>query len=331
MRYRRLDSSDLNVSVIAFGGWQLGDPEYWGADAGIDADGTVRAALDAGVTLFDTAEMYGAGRAEEALGRALGARRGEAIIASKVLPQHCAPDALRAACEASLVRLGTDYIDLYQVHWPCRDVPFDETYDALERLRDEGKIRYAGVSNFGPHDLGAWMQHGEAVSNQLGYNLLFRAIEHEIVPACQRHGLGILVYMPLMQGLLSGRWRTVEEIPMLRRRTRHFSSSRDGTRHGEPGCETLLEDTLAKLATIAGETGRTMAELAIAWTISQPGVTAVIVGARKPHQLLRNLAAADWIPEPEVLSQLDTVTQPLKDHFGANADMWQGAESGRIR
>ena len=291
----------------------------------------MRAALDGGINLFDTAEMYGAGRSEEVLGRALRGVRDRAVIASKALPENCAPARLRAACEASLRRLGTDHIDLYQVHWPNRDVPFAETHAEMDRLRAEGKIREIGVSNFGAGDLRAWTDAGGAVSNQLGYSLLFRAIEHDIVPLCARQGVGILAYRPLMQGLLSGRWCGIEEIPVTRRRTRHFSSAREGTRHGEPGCEPLLEQTLARLLEIAQEAGRPLAQLALAWAMAQPGVVSAIVGARKPEQLTRNLAAANDPPEPALLKRLTEATQSLKDALGPNPDMWLGGEDRRIR
>lgn len=330
MQYRSLGDSDITVSALAFGAWQLGDPDYWGGDAEADAEAAVRTALDGGINLFDTAEMYGAGRSEEVLGRALRGARDRVVIASKVLPENCAPARLRAACEASLRRLGTDHIDLYQVHWPNRDVPFADTHAELDRLRAEGKIRAIGVSNFGAHDLRAWMDTGRAIANQLGYSLLFRAIEHEIVPACAREGVGILVYMPLLQGILTGRWRTIAEIPVKRRRTRHFSSAREGTRHGEPGCETLLEQTLEKLLDIAAEAGRPLAELALAWAMAQPGVTSVIAGARKPQQLARNLAAAHDPPEPALLECLTRATESLKDALGANPDMWLGGDDRRI-
>ncbi len=331
MQFRSLGSSSLNVSTLAFGAWQIGDETYWGAPKQSNYDAVVHAALDVGITLFDTAEMYGNGESERALGRALGTRRDQAVIASKVLSNHCAPTDVRKACEKSLQRLGTDRIDLYQVHWPCNNVPFADTYEALEHLRTEGKIRAIGVSNFGPQDLDAWMAHGAAISNQLGYNLLFRAIEHEIVPACQRHGLGILVYMPLLQGILCGRWKDVDDIPQPRRRTRHFTSERPGTRHNEPGCEPLLLDTLAALDNFANELGHPLAHIAIAWLQAQPGVTSAIVGARDIEQLRFNAAAADLKLSQEALQRLDAITNPLKDHFGHNADMWLDNANSRIQ
>ena len=331
MRYRKLGNSGLNASVLAFGAWQIGDPAYWGEDARADDDVAVRAAIDAGINLFDTAEAYGAGQSEEALGRCLGRRRDEVLIASKVLPQNCAPEMLRKSCETSLRRLGTDRIDLYQIHWPFRDVPFVEAYDELSRLRQEGKVREIGVSNFGAVDLTDWLKSGGCVSDQLGYNLLFRAVEYEVLPMCAKRNVSVLVYMPLLQGILAHRWKSVEEIPPQRRRTRHFSSERPDTRHGEPGCEDLLLDTLLKLDDVAHELGQPLANVALAWLMAQPTVASVIVGARNPAQLRRNMDAVELELDTDTLRRLDDVTNSLKEHFGANADMWQGSEGSRIR
>ncbi|MFP4500318.1 MAG: aldo/keto reductase [Candidatus Hydrogenedentota bacterium] len=331
MEYRKLGKSGIEVSALAFGAWQLGDTAYWGEDDQADADLAVGAAIDGGITLFDTAEMYGEGRSEEVLGKVLGNKRGQVLIASKVLPGHCAPDKLRTACEASLKRLSTDCIDLYQVHWPNREVPFEATYAELARLRAEGKIRAIGVSNYGAHDLTEWMRVGTAESNQLGYNLLFRAIEYEILPACREFGVGVLVYMPILQGILAGKWENVGDIPVKRRRTRHFSGEREGARHGEPGHEALLIKTLGRIRAIAEDAGRSMAELALAWCMARPGVTSVIVGARKPAQLARNLDAAHHPLEKQILQLLDEATRPLRDAMGENPDMWLGAGECRIR
>lgn len=331
MEYRPLGNSGLRVSALSFGAWQIGDPAYWGADEAHDADAAVGAALDGGINLFDTAEGYGNGASEEALGKALGARRAEVVLASKVFPQHCAPADLRASCEASLRRLGTDRIDLYQVHWPPRQVGFDEVAATLVALRDEGKIGHIGLSNFGVRDQADWLRVGPAVSNQLGYNLVYRAIEHGILPACRENGLGVLVYMPLMQGLLSGRWRTIDEIPPKRRRMRMFAGSREGARHGEPGCEALLLETLASLRAIASDLGVPMARLSLAWAMAQPGVASVIIGARNAAQLRENLAAATLSLNADDLARIDAATAALKTALGPNADLWESAANSRIR
>ncbi len=331
MRYRPLGNSGLEVSVVSFGAWQIGDPAYWGPDEEADAEAAVHTAIDEGINLFDTAEMYGGGESERVLGKILGGRRKEVLIASKVSPEHCAPEQLTASCEASLARLGTDYLDLYQVHWPSREIPFADTFAALEKLRDAGKIRAIGLSNFGPQDLSAWLAAGSAVCDQIGYNIVFRAPEYEVMPACRKHRLGTLAYMPLMQGLLAGRWKTIDDIPPARRRTRHFSSKRPGTRHGEKGCEELLMKTVAHLARISETLEIPMAALCLSWLLAQPGVTSAILGARNPRQIKLNLATAGLDLGPAIMAHLNEISAPLKSRLGANADLWLGPNDRRIR
>ncbi len=228
-------------------------------------------------------------------------------------------------------RLGTDVIDLYQVHWPFRHIAFEEAQAELERLREEGKIRHIGVSNFGQKDLESWMASGSCVSDQLGYNLLFRAIEFQILSACGRHNVGVLAYMPLMQGLLADRWKTPEEVPEKRRRTRHFAATRSGVRHQQAGCETLTFKTLDAIREVCHRCGQPMEVIALAWLINQPNVASAIIGARKPEQLKRNLAALDLALTSEVRDELGRITAPLKDLLGANADMWEPADKTRIQ
>ena len=331
MQYRQLGASGLDVSVLAFGAWQIGDAGYWGESSWQDVQATVDLALDAGINLFDTAEMYGDGESERMLGKALGSRRDAVFVATKVSPDNCAPADLRRSCEGSLQRLGTDRIDLYQVHWPVRDVPIDAVCGELERLRQEGKIRAIGVSNLGAQDLTDWLAAGTCVSNQLGYNLLFRAIEWDILPACHARQIGVLAYMPLVQGLLSGRWANADDIPVQRRRTRHFSSAREGTRHGEEGCEEATFHALAGIRSVADRLGQPMATVALSWLLTKAGVTSVVVGGRRPEQVRRNLPAADLALDRTTMDELDRITDPVKMHFGVNADLWQSGPDSRIR
>jgi myo-inositol catabolism protein IolS len=329
MKTRLLQKGSLSLPVLTLGTWQLADTQYWGP--GGRPEETVRAALDQGITSFDCAEMYADGESERVLGRALGPDRARALILTKVSQEHASPEAVCSACENSLRRLGTDVIDLYQVHWPNRTIPFAETYGALERLRQEGKIREIGVSNFGPRDLADWTRSGRAASNQVCYNLLFRAIEHDIVPACRAQDMSILAYSPVMQGLLCGRWDTIDAIPETRRRTRHFSGARDGTRHGETGCEALTLRALHGIADLARAAGMPMGDLALAWLLARPGVASVIVGGRQPEQVAANARAAAIELDPVLVARLDALTDPLKDALGPNADPWLPGDRSRVR
>ncbi len=330
MHYRTLGTSGLSVSVISFGAWQLGDPDFWGPDPDADPDAVVGAALDAGINLFDTAELYGDGQSEEILGKALQGRRDNVYIASKVATQHCTRDGIRNSCEASLRRLRTDRLDLYQIHWPVDQQAYQEILPTLEQLRCEGKVREIGVSNFGPQDLATWMTVGTAVSNQIGYNLFFRTPEYDMIPACRRYNLGVLVYMPLMQGLLTGRYRQLDDIPLKRRRSRHFSGLREGVRHGEQGQESLLKVLLGELVQFAEEVRIPLAVISLSWLLSQPGITSAILGTRNASQLLSNLRAVDLDLGPACIAELNEYTYPLKLALGHNCDMWESDANKRI-
>ena len=214
--YRRKATSNLRsanrlgieISVMGIGGWSYGGGDYWGPQAQEDVDAVAHAALDHGINFFDTAEGYNEGRSEEAVGEALKGRRDEAVVATKISPNNTEPTVLREHCEASLRRLQTDYIDIYIVHWPITEHSVEDAFATLTALKEEGKIRSIGVSNFGVEQLSEALATGVQIDvNQVCYNLLSRAIELEILPLCQKHGMGILGYMPLLQGLLTGMYR----------------------------------------------------------------------------------------------------------------------------
>ena len=217
MEKRACGRLGIEVSVLGIGCWSFGGGDYWGAQEESDVRAVVHAALDHGVTYFDVAETYNAGRSEESLGRALKGRRAEAVIGSKVSPSHTEPAVLRAHCEASLRRLQTDYVDLYMVHWPITQYSVNDAFATLRDLQSEGKIRAIGVSNFGVQQLAEALDMGAPIQvNQLCYNLLSRAIEVGILPLCRRKGIAVLGYMPLMQGLLTCKYRTPDEMPDVR-------------------------------------------------------------------------------------------------------------------
>lgn len=316
---------------MAFGAWAIVGGFNWGDQDVQDSIAALRAAFDEGITLIDTAELYGNGASEELIHRALGDVRDEVVIASKVASSHLAPEDLKAACERSLKALGTDRIDLYQIHWPSRTVPLEDSLAAMEELKQEGKIRAIGVSNFGPQDLGDLLnQSSSIVTNQVAYNLIFRAIEYEIQPICDRENIGILCYSPLMQGLLTGKFATADDVPEDRARTRHFSSHRPQTRHGEAGVEEETFSALQQIREIAVELGVSMADLTLAWLMKQPAVSSVIVGGRNAGQVKRNCNALKLDLSDDVEKQLRTATRSLKEAMGPNADLWQG-EPSRIR
>ena len=324
MKYARLGRTDIEVSAVCMGGWSIVSVDgTWGRQDVDDSIAALRAALEAGVNFFDTAESYGDGESEEILARALGSHRREVVIASKVSPGHLEPAALRRHCEQSLRRLQTDYLDLYQVHWPNPHRPIAETLGVMEELKREGKIRAAGVSNFGVSYMRELLAAGRVESNQLAYSLLFRAIEHEVKPLCVANEVSVLCYSPLCQGLLTGKFRSADDVPEGRARTRLFARTRSQARHREPGCEDEVFRAIGRIREICQEVRLPMAQVALAWLLAQEGVTSVIAGARNPDQARQNAAAADIVLGGDVLSRLSAATQGVKDRIGKNADMWQ--------
>ncbi|MDQ1301926.1 MAG: Aldo/keto reductase [Chloroflexota bacterium] len=333
MEKRTLIPSGIQLPRLGLGCWSFGGQEgdYWGPHDDREAAEIIARALDSGVNYFDTAEGYNEGRSEAALGRALAGRRHEAIIGTKVSPQNTEPQTLRQHCTASLRRLGADTIDIYMVHWPITDRPVADAFATLADLRAEGKIRAIGISNFGPTQLQEAVATGVPLEvNQLGYSLLNRTIELEILPACRRYGIGVAAYMPLMQGLLTGRWRNADEIPQVRRRTRHFSSARPGARHGEPGAEAEVFAAIAGIARLADACQMPMSDLALAWVAAQEDVTTVIAGTRTVAQLDESRRGIGRALTPDVLAELDRLTLPVKAKLGSNADLWQSGPNRRI-
>jgi aryl-alcohol dehydrogenase-like predicted oxidoreductase len=309
MRTKMLGS--LEVTVVG-----VGCNNFGGRIDEAQTAAVVNAALDNGITLFDTADVYGgAGRSEELLGRALGSRRDEAVIATK-FGMPMGPDGhagasrrwIEQAVEDSLRRLGTDRIDLYQLHGPDDSTPIDETLAALDALVRAGKVREIGNSNFDGAQIRAADDCSQAnglarfVSAQNYYNVLNRHVDRDVAPAAAECGLGILPYFPLANGLLTGKYRRGEAPP-------------EGTRlAGLPAdrADRVLSDKnfdkVEALEKLAADKGHTILELAIAWLATQPHVISVIAGATKPEQVAANAAAADWVLDADTLSAIDQIS-----------------------
>ncbi|MBN1673571.1 MAG: aldo/keto reductase [Kiritimatiellae bacterium] len=331
MQYRKLGKTDMDVSAVCLGCWALIGGFNWGPQDERDSVAAIKAALELGITFLDTAPMYGNGASEELLGKVLGADRDRVTIATKVGSADLAPDALMRSCEDSLRRLKTDRIDLLQVHWPSRAVPFEDTLRALQALRAAGKVRAVGVSNFGTRDLSAMLAVGRVETNQLAYSLLWRAIEFEVQPLCVEHAVGILCYSSLAQGLLTGKFNSAEDVPADRARTRLFSKERPSARHDEPGCEAATFAAIDRIRAVCAQLGQPMSAVALAWLLARPAVTSVIAGARNAEQVRQNAEAAQLELPAELVAELDAATDPVKTHIGANADMWQSGAKSRIR
>ena len=330
MKYTTLGNTDIKVSEFAVGCWPFAGGSVWGAqDDGVSIS-TVHAALDHGINFFDTAEGYNDdSHSEEVLGKALKYRREHAVIGTKIGPANLIPTGIRETCEASLKRLGTDYIDLYQIHWPNHDVDVSKSLKVLEDLRVEGKIRAIGVCNFGQKDLGDAAESVEIVTNQLPYYLLWRAIEQNILPLCRDKGIGLICYSPLAQGLLTGRYSSADEVPDGLSRSRLFSRNRPLAVHGEEGCEKDAFEAIKKIVTIAYELGEHPATVSLAWVRAQDGITSLLVGARSPDELKLNLPAFDYKLSDDIAERLSDSTHAVKQYLGDNADMWNGTNRMR--
>jgi aryl-alcohol dehydrogenase-like predicted oxidoreductase len=309
MQYTQLGEGGPRVSRIAFGNWSAGGD--WGS---VDYDAAIaatRAALDLGITLFDTARAYGFGAAEELLGDALqpeilSARESLFIATKGGLREHgggpvrdSSPAALRRDLEDSLRSLATDYIDLYQVHWPDPAVPIAETAETLQSFVDEGKVRYVGVSNYDAREMTAFQQVRPVDTIQPPYHMFRRDIEASILPFAQEHGIGVLVYGPMAHGLLSG--RMTEDTAFAADDWRSKSDMFRGS---------AFRQNLAvvrQLDAFASDRGITIAQLAIAWTLANPAVDVAIVGARSPEQIAQTAPAADVRLSPEDLVTIDLI------------------------
>jgi aryl-alcohol dehydrogenase-like predicted oxidoreductase len=289
MEIRKTGRSGLGVSVLGLGCNNFG--MRIGAD---ESRAVVTAALEAGITFFDTAQMYGGGKSEEFLGAALAGHRDDVVIATKFGRAEVggSRSEIIRSCEGSLRRLGTDYIDLYYQHYVDRTTPIDETLAALTQLVEQGKVRYLGSSNVaGWHVAEADHTARETgserfVACQMEWSLLSRAVEAEVVPACRRYGLGMVAYFPLASGLLTGKYRRGQEAPA-------------GTRFAEmpyfAGVATDQNwDKVERLENFAEQHGKALTDLALGWVASQPETASVLVGATKPEQVAANAAAIDW-------------------------------------
>ena len=311
------------LSKLTLGCWALVGGQEWGDQEETLSISTIHAALENGIQSFDTAPMYGKGVSERILGKALVGRRDQAFIADKLAPGVSTKAAIQEACEASLGLLQTDVIDLMQIHWPDHEVPFEETIEGLISLRDAGKIKHIGVCNFSAKDMQKWKALGGPLySNQLPYSLLTRSIEFEIIPHCLEDQVGVLAYSPIMQGLLTGKFKTSDEVPDGRARSRHFNTKRALARHGGPGCEEDTFAAIAEIRNIAENLGVSMTEVALAWVNQQPSVKSTIVGARTPQQIIENIRALELQLEDTVLASLNSATDAVKSFLGRNPDLW---------
>ena len=310
MEYRQLGQSDLKISTVGFGCWAMG--KYgWGAD--VDDNDSIRAvhrALELGINFFDTADIYGRGHSEEVLGKALGARRKDVIVATKVgnrwnpnRPEEVRVDLSREyilkAVDDSLRRLQTDYIDLYQIHRHDPNQPIAEIMATLVELVKQGKIRYIGTSNLSVPQLEEYLAHGPVVSIQPPLSLFVRHIEVQLLPFCQQHSVGVVVYSPLAMGLLTGKYSQPTKFPPNDFRANNFLFQGQTFKRNIAIVKALKD--------YAAEKNHTVAQLAVAWVLAHPAVTSAICGAKRPAQIEETAAASDWHLEESTLQDIDHI------------------------
>jgi len=336
MEYRSLGTTGIKVSPLCLGAMMFGE---WGNPDHQDSATIIGAALDAGINFIDTADVYSAGESEEIVGKALAGRRDEVVLATKVYsPMSRDPNAggssrrwIMAECEASLRRLGTDYIDLYQVHRydPVTDV--DDTLGALSDLVHQGKVRAIGSSTFPAERIveAQWVAERRGRERfrceQPPYSILVRAAERAVLPTCQRYGMGVIPWSPLAGGWLTGRWRKGQPAPTSNRVTRvpqRYSMS-------EPGNQAKLE-AAEQVALLAEESGIPVIHLAVAFVLAHPAVTSAIIGPRTMDQLRGHLGAEEVTLTVEVLDRIDAIVAPGTT-LNAADDGWTPPELGNPR
>ena len=323
MEYRQLGKSEVSVSTIVFGCWAIGGWR-WGGQDEKEAIEAIHTAIDLGVTAFDTAPPYGLGRSEEIVGKAIQGRRERIRILTKFgirwdceqgelhvetsgsdgnkvrLMKNSKPDSVIFECEQSLRRLKTDRIDLFQCHIPDPTTPLEDTFEAVKKLIKQGKVLAVGVSNFSVEQMSKVQAIVPLASNQPRYNILDRKIEQDILPYCRENGVSTLAYSPLASGLLTGKYPESYEFSS----GDHRAESRFLQSYDRCRVDSLLE----RLRPLAKNQGATLSQLAIAWILHQPGITAVLVGTRTPRQATENVAVAALSLSGKELRRIDLLS-----------------------
>jgi aryl-alcohol dehydrogenase-like predicted oxidoreductase len=312
MEKRRLGNSDLHITLLGVGGWALGGSGWrfsWGPQDDKDSVAAIRKALESGMNWIDTAAIYGLGHSEEVVARSLEGTSHKPYVFTKCervwnehgeISRSLEAESLRRECEASLRRLKVDVIDLYQIHWPQPDEDIEEGWTTLAKLKEEGKVRYIGLSNFNVSQMKRIQAIAPITSLQPPYSMLSREVEEEILPYCAEQNIGVIVYSPMRNGLLSGAM-TRERAAALpeddwRRRNPEFQ---------EPKLSRNLQ-LVDLLLSIGKRHGRTPGEVAIAWTLRNPAVTAAIVGLRRPEQVSGIIGAGEFHLSSEDIGEIDS-------------------------
>ena len=317
METRSLGTSDVQITPILMGTWQAGKAGW----VGIEDEQTIKAirnAYEAGITTVDTAEVYGNGYSEQIVAKALSDVRDKVVYATKVFANHLQYDQVMEACDRSLTNLNTDYIDLYQIHWPSGSfnsevVAISETMSALNKLKEQGKIRAIGVSNFSRTQLEEASKYGRIDSLQPPYSLFWRQVENDAMPYCIDNNISILAYSPLAQGILTGKFGLDHQFAEGDIRAKNKLFQRENYQR--------TQKALAELRPIAKNHNCSLAQLALAWLIAQPQTNA-IAGARNAEQAEDNAQTASVTLSSDELKEIDRIGRQVTDHLDLNPVMW---------
>lgn len=312
MEYRRLGHTEEYVSALMLGAWAYGHAAWEGSRHVDDEESirTVQAAIDAGINWIDTAASYGNGYSERVVGQAVKGRRQEVLLASKVLGP---PDVIHRTIDTSLLNMGTDWIDIYQLHYPAPGVPIADQVGAMSELQQAGKIRFIGVSNFSLDEHREALETSRIETSQPPLNIFWRQYEGDVIPFCRENGISVIPYSPLAQGLLAGRFRSADDVP---------DDIRGRNKLMAPG---ILEECVAvveRLEGIARGHGRTVAQAALAWLLQTEGVTAPIVGCRTQRQLEENLGSVGWRLSDEEYAEVSDAGRAISDRIDFSSNMW---------
>lgn len=317
MRFCNLGQSGIKISTIIMGTFQAGQDKWAGIDDTLTT-GAIRAAYEAGITTFDSAEAYGKGHSERILGAALADVRDQVVLATKVSPNRLGYSQVLNACHSSIKNLRTDYIDLYQVHWPSgsfggKIVPIEETMTAMIKLKEQGKIRAIGVSNFSQAQVAEAAEYGCVDSIQPPYSLFWRHVAEKTIAYCIDNSISILAYSPMAQGLLTGKFGPDHKFQK--------GDHRSKNKLFQPENYQRAQQALALLRPIADQLDVNLGQLALAWVASHPGVCA-IAGARNAQQAIVNARAADVSLTADTLAQIDQIGRLVTDYLDENPVMW---------
>jgi len=316
MRTKKLGYTDLELTTIGLGTWAIGGQWFWGWGPQDDKESVkaINEALDQGINWIDTAPAYGLGHAETIVGQAIKGRRDEITVATKcgrcwddpssgMIFARLKAESVREEVEASLTRLDIDVIDLLQIHWPQPDEDIEEAWTEIARIAEEGKIRYAGVSNFSVSQMERALAIHPIASLQPPYSMVKRGIESAQLPFCKEHNIGVVAYSPMQAGLLTGKYNTDSVASLAeddwRKRNEEFQ---------EPRLSATV-DVLEQLKPFTEQSGHTLAQLAVAWVLRRPEVTAAIVGARRPGQISQTAPAGDWILDVDIIQKINNMLE----------------------